>query len=112
MWSYIRETLQEGSGKSDHSCLNPLLASATQRARRTLLVSDPPVGTAEHQNRNQLLENCPVGYARSVAAKWIVGFPLRKESGELLPYGLDDVRLECGHGDRLLHIGKLGQLPG
>jgi len=56
--------------------LDPLVAPTAQRSRRTLLVSDPPVGASEHQNLNQLLEDHPVGYPRSVAAEWMVGLPL------------------------------------
>jgi hypothetical protein len=42
----------------------------------------------------------------------MVRLSLWQQGGELFRDRLDDVvRLECGHGHRLLLIGKLGQLP-
>lgn len=41
-------------------------------------LGDPPVGASKDQHRHQFLEDHPVGYARSVAAKWMIGFALRQ----------------------------------
>src|SRR5215204_2401726 len=81
-----------------YSGFNPLVTPATQRGSRTLLVGNPPVGTSEDQDLNQLFEDYPVGYAGSVAAKGMVGLPLGQKGSKLLPYRFDDVWLECGHG--------------
>jgi hypothetical protein len=64
------------------------------------------VGTAEDQNLHQLLEDDPLGDARTVTSERVVGAVLGKEGFKLLPDGLDEVRLECGHGTNSF-IGKL-----
>jgi hypothetical protein len=52
---------------------DPLVAAATQRARRAGLVADALVGAAEHQNLKQLVEHDPVRDARAVAAQRVRG---------------------------------------
>ena len=56
------------------SGLDPLVAPAAQRTRRTRSIGDPLVGTTEHQDLNQLIEDHSIGYARPVAAERVVGF--------------------------------------
>jgi hypothetical protein len=41
----------------------------------------------------------------------MIGLSLWQKGTELLGDGLDEVRLECGHGGTLLCIGKLQTLP-
>lgn len=48
--------------------VDPLVAPAAQGGVRARLVGDPPVGAAENQHLQELLEDHPVGYAGAVAA--------------------------------------------
>jgi len=68
------------------------------------------IGAAEDQHLNQLLEDDPLGDARTVASERMVGAVLGKEGRKLLPDGLDEVRFECGHGTNSF-VGKLRELP-
>src|SRR5919107_1558326 len=81
--------------------LDPLAAPATQRGGQTFLISYPPVGTAEDQNLDELLEDYPIRHARPVAAKRMVHVSFRQKGRELFPDGLDDVWWHWGHGDAL-----------
>src|SRR5215207_10773377 len=65
----------------------PLVAPATQSALRARLIGDPPVGAAEHQDLDQLLEDQPVGDAWLVAAERMIDLSLWQEGLELLPNG-------------------------
>ena len=73
-----------------------------KRGGRARPVGDPPVGAAEHQDLDQLLEDHPVGDAGAVAPERVARQPLRYQGRELLPDGLDEVRWDGGHGQRLL----------
>ncbi len=55
------------------------------------------VGTAEHQDLDQLLEDEPVGDARAVASERVVSVVVGKEGLELLPDRLDNIWWESGH---------------
>ena len=93
----------------DHAAGYSLVSPVPKRDGRTLLVGDPPVGAAENQNLNQLLEDHPVGYTRAVTAQGVGHLSFGQEGYELFEDGLDDVRWECGHGNTLLvSLGKLG----
>ena len=87
--------------------LDPLVAPATQRSSRARPISDSPVGAAKDQYFNLLLEDHAVGYAGPVAAERMIHFSFRQQGAKLLPDRLDDVWLDGGHGNTLLHIGKL-----
>ncbi len=93
--------------------VDPLVALASLAAQNVVSEhdcsrGDPPVSAAEHQDLNQLLEDHPVGYARLVVPEWVFYFPCWRQSGELLPDGLDEVRLDRT-GTRSF-VGKLQQL--
>jgi hypothetical protein len=47
---------------------DPRIPAAAQRGRRTALVGDAPVATAEDQDLDELVEDDPVGDAAAVAA--------------------------------------------
>ena len=79
--------------------LDPFVAPAPEGGGRTLLVGYPPVGAAEDQDLNQLLEDHPLGYARTMAAEWVIRLVFGQQGLELLPDGLDDVWWHHGHGD-------------
>jgi len=68
------------------------------------------VGAAEDEHLHQLLEDDPLGDARTVAPERMVDAALGKEGLKLLPDGLDEVRFECGHG-AYSFVGKLRELP-
>src|SRR5918995_5538179 len=46
-----------------------------------------------------LLEDHPIGYARTMAAEWVIRLVFGQQGLELLPDGLDDVWWHHGHGD-------------
>jgi hypothetical protein len=94
-----------------HPELDPLVAPATQRALRARSIGDPPVGTSEHQDLDQLLEDDPLWDAPPVASERMVGLVLGQEGTELLPDGLDEVRFECGHGAYSFRSGSLENSP-
>jgi hypothetical protein len=54
------------------SGLDPLVAPPTQRGSRTLLIGYPPVGAAEHQDLDELLEDHVIGYAATMTAQRVV----------------------------------------
>ena len=91
--------------------LDPLVAAATQCALRARLVCDPPVGAPEHQDLDQLLENQPLGDARTVTSKRMSGLSLWQEGLELLPDGFDDVWFKRGHGAYSFCWGSLENSP-
>jgi hypothetical protein len=68
-----------------HSCLYPLVASASESGGRARPIGDPPVGATEDQNLHQLLEDHPVGDARPVTAERMVDLALGQEGTKLLP---------------------------
>jgi hypothetical protein len=82
---------------------DPLIAPSTQGGSRARFVGDPPVGAAEDQDLNELLEDRPIGYAGSMAAQGMLDLSFGQQGGELLPDGFDDAWLECGHVGTLLH---------
>jgi hypothetical protein len=48
----------------------------------------PPIGAAEDQNGNQLLEDHPVGNARAMAADGVIRLVYGQQGLKLLPDGL------------------------
>jgi hypothetical protein len=88
-----------------HSGFDPLVAPTAQSGCRASLLGDPLVGAPEHQHLNQLLlEDYSVGDARAMTAERVIRLTtLGQQGAELLPDGLDEVRLECGHGNAPLH---------
>jgi hypothetical protein len=78
--------------------LDPLVAPLAKRGGRALLVGDPLVGAAEHQDLHELLEDHPVRYAGPLTAQRMIHLPFWKQGTELLPDGLDEVWWERGDG--------------
>jgi hypothetical protein len=109
---YIRQPQADGSVVSGqrrppqplhHARLDPLVAPTAQEgARRAQAVGDPPVGAAEREDLNQLLEDRPVRDARSVAAQRVIDVSFGQQGAELSPNGLDEVWWHSGYGLLLL----------
>src|SRR5215210_2343531 len=94
-----------------HPRFYPLVAPPSQCGGRALLVGDPPVSAAEHQDLDELLEDDPVGDARAMTAQGVVCLPGGQQSDKLVPYGLDDVWWQGGHGTCSFSSGSLEDSP-
>jgi hypothetical protein len=70
--------------------VDPLIPAAADGGRRTALIGDPRVGTAEDEDLDQLVEDDPIGDARSVTDQGMPRPPIGKKRRELLPDGLDE----------------------
>jgi hypothetical protein len=66
---------------------DPFVAAAAQRGRRAAVVGDAAVAAAEHQDLDELVEDDPVGDARTVAAER-AGVVMGGQRGELDPQRL------------------------
>jgi hypothetical protein len=100
--------LSEGVHRSG---FDPLVAPTPERGSRILLVGYPPVGAAEHQHLDQLLEDHPIWYPTTVTAKRMVCLSLWQQGGELFPNRFDDVWLDGGHGVCSFTLGSLDNSP-
>jgi hypothetical protein len=74
------------------------------------VVGDPLIGTAEHQDLDELVEDDPVGDALPVAAQRVGVVAFGEQRGDLVPDGFDRPRWQGRHGGKLL--AEQLQLPG